>query len=48
MLPLMVLAGCTENVNHQENTYHVEYHAPDYLIEHEKYLEEELFKIADH
>jgi alkyl sulfatase BDS1-like metallo-beta-lactamase superfamily hydrolase len=46
-----ILFGCSEQsppAEHSANPYHVEFSAPDYLIEHAKYLKEELFQIGDH
>ncbi|MEP5764377.1 MAG: alkyl sulfatase dimerization domain-containing protein [Halieaceae bacterium] len=40
------LAGCNEEPG--ENPYQVEFSAPDYLVEHAKYLEEELIQIGEH
>lgn len=43
---LILLAACGQQKT--ENSYHVEFSAPDYLLEHEKYLEEELIQIGSH
>jgi alkyl sulfatase BDS1-like metallo-beta-lactamase superfamily hydrolase len=46
-----MLFGCSDQspTPHQStNPYHVEFSAPDYLIEHAKYLKEELFQIGEH
>jgi alkyl sulfatase BDS1-like metallo-beta-lactamase superfamily hydrolase len=39
------LIGCSEE---SDNPYHVEFSAPDYLVKHAEYLQEELFQIGDH
>ena len=43
---ILCLPGCGNEP--AENPYHVEFSAPEYLIQHAEYLKEELIKIGDH
>jgi alkyl sulfatase BDS1-like metallo-beta-lactamase superfamily hydrolase len=43
---IILLTACEKD--EPDNPYHVEFSSPDYLIEHAKYIEEELFQIGDH
>ena len=45
---VLLLNACSDDISQQENPYEVEFSAPDYLVEHEKYLKEELFQIGDY
>lgn len=45
ILSIASVVGCNSDMS---NPYHVEFSAPDYLIKHAEYLEEELFQIGDH
>lgn len=44
----LLLTACSDDISQQENPYEVEFSAPSYLVEHAKYLKEELFQIGDY